>query len=565
MANEQRKDEVHDSVGFSLRPTHTMESPRYREGPQAEADATPLPTADDRALRWLLHDIGAFSRTVWPETALRPYQLAPARAIVHSALTGDGASFAVVFARQSGKDELLAQVIAFLLIHRQLRGGEIVVAAPSLVPQGQITLRRIEERLHAALLFAPEIETEGGHILRVGRASARFISAGPMAQARGATASLLLVANEAQDIEPQRWDAVFDPMGASTNATTVFAGTVWTRNTLLARAMAAASSEFGVRCSENRTLSAPNIEPRTPNLFLADWRAVAGEVPAYGARVRRRMAELGEQHPFIRTEYCLQPLDDAGMLFDAAKQAQMRGTHPRQHRANISDGGQYALLLDVAGEAEEAGAQVAAGRHGFVSPRETRRDSTALTVVEIVSPDTSALALVPRRWQRQLAAYRVVDRRVWSGVNHVTLAEEIVDLAQRVWANPTCAPVVVDATGIGHGLAAMLRASLPPAMVTPFIFTAVSKSDLGWRLLAAIAAGRYQDYLDDGADDTCWFWRQVAACTFTVRPGVGRQMAWSVPDPETHDDLLMSAALIGALDDHDFRDRVARGVTSNDE
>ncbi|MGI8689680.1 MAG: hypothetical protein ACR2M3_13985 [Thermomicrobiales bacterium] len=294
-------------------------------------------------------------------------------------------------------------------------------------------------------------------------------------------------------------------------------------------------------------------------LFSADWRAVAREVPAYGARVRRRMAELGEQHPFIRTEYCLQPLDDAGMLFDAAKQAQMRGTHPRQHRATIGEGGQYALLLDVAGEAEEAGAQAATGRHGFVSPREARRDSTALTVVKIVPPDTRALALVPRRWQRQLATYRVVDRRAWSGVNHVTLAEEIVDLAQRVWANPTCAPVVVDATGIGHGLAAMLRASLPPDMVTPFIFTAASKSDLGWRLLAAIAAGRYQDYLDDDADDTRWFWRQVAACTFTVRPGVGRQMAWSVPDPETHDDLLMSAALVGALDDHDFRDRVARG------
>jgi len=139
-----------------------------------------------------------------------------------------------------------------------------------------------------------------------------------------------------------------------------------------------------------------------------------------------------------------------------------------------------------------------------------------------------------------------------------------VDLAQRVWANPTCAPVVVDATGIGHGLAAMLRASLPPDTVTPFTFTAASKSDLGWRLLAAIAAGRYQDYLDDGADDTRWFWRQVAACTFTVRPGVGRQMAWSVPDPETHDDLLMSAALVGALDDHDFRSRIVRGRTKDE-
>ena len=210
-------------------------------------------------------------------------------------------------------------MIAFLLIRRQRRGGEIVVAAPSLVPQGQITLRRIADRLRAASLFAPEVETEGGHIVRVGRASVRFVSAGPMAQARGATASLLLVANEAQDIEPERWDAVFDPMGASTDATTVFAGTVWTRNTLLARKwqQRVRSSRFEVRGMRNLPICPPNSEPRTPNLFLADWRAVAREVPAYGARVRRRMAEFGEQHPFIRTEYCLQPLDDAGMLFDA--------------------------------------------------------------------------------------------------------------------------------------------------------------------------------------------------------------------------------------------------------
>ncbi len=522
--------------------------------------ALSLDAASNRALRWLLRDIGAFSRTVWPETALRPYQLTPARAIIHSALVGDGASYVVVFARQSGKDELLAQVIAFLLIRRQRRGGEIVVAAPSLTPQGQITLHRIADRLASAQCFAPAVETEGGSILRVGQASVRFVSAGPLAQARGATASLLLVANEAQDIEPQRWDAVFDPMGASTNATTVFTGTVWTRDTLLAREMAVARQ--GLR-TEDRGLSGESeglvLSPESLVLFEADWRVVAREVPAYGARVRRRMAQLGADHPFIRTEYCLQPLDDAGMLFDAARQAQMHGTHPRQRRATPNSNVQYALLLDVAGATEEAGEHVSGATHHAAAPHATRRDSTALTVVEVVPPDASARTLVPRRWQPQLPVYRVVDRRVWTGVNHVTLAEEIADLARRVWATRTCAHLIVDATGIGHGLAAMLHASLPPGTVTPFIFTAASKSDLGWRLLAAIAAGRYQEYIDDHAEETRWFWQQVAACTFTVRTGVSRQMAWSVPDAETHDDLLMSAALIGLLDDHDFRPRIAMG------
>ena len=49
---------------------------------------------------------------------------------------------------------------------------------------------------------------------------------------------MLLVANEAQDIDPGIWDARFDPMAASTNATTVFMGTVWDRTGLLHRQMA---------------------------------------------------------------------------------------------------------------------------------------------------------------------------------------------------------------------------------------------------------------------------------------------------------------------------------------
>jgi hypothetical protein len=39
---------------------------------------------DDRVLSWLLEDIGRFSAAVWPDKALRRYQLPPARSIVRS-------------------------------------------------------------------------------------------------------------------------------------------------------------------------------------------------------------------------------------------------------------------------------------------------------------------------------------------------------------------------------------------------------------------------------------------------------------------------------------------------
>ena len=170
--------------------------------------------------------------------------------------------------------------------------------------------------------------------------------------------------------------------------------------------------------------------------------------------------------------------------------------------------------------------------------------------------DAGAVSVLPGGRRAALPTYRVVDRRVWTGAGHLQLAAEIGDLALRVWR---AARVVVDATGIGHGLAAMLTAALPTGVVVPYVFTGASKSALGWRLLSAVGAGRYREYVDDGADDTRAFWTQAAAATYTVRPGPGRLMQWSVPGRELHDDLLLSAALCGALDDLDWSPRVARG------
>ncbi len=194
------------------------------------------PAAVDQVaiVRRLYADIGAFSRGLLPRFALRPYQLEAARAIVDSVLHRRGRQFALVFSRQAGKDETLAQIAAYLLNLHQRAGGTIVVAAPTYRPQSLIGRARLRDRLDNPLNRC-RAEARSGYIVSLGRASTRFLSAGPAANARGETASLLLIANEAQDIAPDRWDAVFDPMAASTNATTVFSGTVWSDRTLLAR------------------------------------------------------------------------------------------------------------------------------------------------------------------------------------------------------------------------------------------------------------------------------------------------------------------------------------------
>lgn len=471
-------------------------------------------------------DIGKFSRVLMPGHAMRPYQLDAATAITRSILEGRGDQFAVVFARQAGKDEMLAQLLAFLLMRNGSVGGSIVVAAPTLRPQALISRDRLVARLHGIPGVADEVTTTGNTV-RVGKAQVTFLSAAPTANARGQTASLALIANETQDIDPERWDAVFDPMAASTNAPTIFLGTVWSKHTLLARQM--------------RYLREKEREDGRQRVFLVPWTVVAAELPAYGERVRARMDQLGERHPFIRTEYFLEELDGEQGLFPPQRIAQMRGEHPRQHRA--TGGKRYALLLDVAGEEESGGSQVAFGMDAS-----SRRDSTALTVVEV---DTTC-----RADGRPL--YRVVDRHAWTGVRHVDLHAQLVDLATNVWQ---ASWMVIDATGIGAGLASFLTSSLKGSgvRVVPFTFTGASKSQLGWDFIALVESGRYKDYADDGDGVTGEFYAQLRATEYTIASGPGNVLRWSVPPAAGHDDFVISAALVAALDDVDLRPRIALG------
>ncbi|HET7036162.1 MAG TPA: hypothetical protein VFI42_10820 [Thermomicrobiaceae bacterium] len=493
-------------------------------------------------LRTALAEPGAFSRVVLPKRALRGYQAGPGQAIAGAVLdrrrglAGAG-EFGVVFSRQSGKDELLAQLLCYLLVLFHKAGGSVVVVLPTLRPQGVIARDRLTERLSSPRLraLAGRARLRDGSIVELGRASVRFLSAAPGANARGNTASLLLVCNEAQDVEPDRWDAVFAPMAAAENAVTLMLGTVWTADTLLARQM--------------RYLESLQAADGRQRLFLAPWRAVAQELPTYGRYVEGRIAELGAEHPFVKTEYELVELDGEGGLFPASRRGQMRGEHgPLEHGR---PGETYALLLDVAGEEED---QVE-GVQTF--DPSARRDATALTVVRV-----RADAGLPGKQNRPV--YEVVRRYGWTGVKHTALYGQLLDLARNVWR---ARYVVVDATGVGAGLASFLRSALGERTVLPFTFSLASKSQLGWDYLGIIDSGRFKEYdltlSDPEAGNLAEvFWRQVAACTYAVRPGPGRLMSWSVPDPKTHDDFLLSAALVGVLDEQDWRPRTAVGYAA---
>ena len=453
-----------------------------------------------------LSDVERFSQRLL-RRPLRGYQVLPARAIVDSVLQRRGLTFAVMMARQAGKNELSAHVEAMLLSLYQRVGGSLVKAAPTFRPQTLNSLLRLSSLLERYPFS--RARREQGYILRLGRARVFFFSAGTRASVVGATASLLLEADEAQDLDETKWNKDFRPMAASTNATTVLWGTAWTANTLLARAI--------------RSLRQAEARDQVRRVFCVPWMDVAAEVPAYGQYVRGEIERLGRDHPLIKSQYFLEEIESTGGMFPPATRSLMQGPHLRQRAP--TPGREYALLVDVAGEAEER-------LQGTLwQPIEPRRDATALTVVELA------------RGESGLARFLVMDRHYWLGTPHPQLYGAIVRLAE-LWA-PT--RVIVDATGVGAGLASFLHHALG-SRAYPFTFTAQSKSDLGWGFLGLCNSGRFLDHRDDGGPEYRQFWREVQAADYQVVDGPNKLMRWGVPDPAVHDDLLISAALCALLD-----------------
>ncbi len=431
---------------------------------------------------------------------LRAYQLECARSILRSVRRREGRTFTVMFARQMGKNELSAALEAHLLWQYRELGGSIVKAAPTFRPQILNSVLRLGQTLERDERTRGQWQSQFGHIIRHGEASIAFYSAEPHANVVGATASLLLEIDEAQDVDPDKYDRDFRPMASSTNATTVLYGTAWTEDTVLERQRRVnlASQSNGHRLH-----------------FEFDYTVLATINPHYARFVEAEIARLGRDHPTIRTQYLLQTLPDAGRLLSAEQLGALNGAHERER--DPAPGATYVAGIDLAGEDEGA-------VDALLRLAQPRRDSTVVTIARV-------------EWDvlgRPLA--RVVEHVRWTGRDHVWQYQRLAELCERWSVSRVC----VDASGIGAGIAAFLAERLGPR-VERFVFTSASKSGLAYTLLTMINTGRLSLYKEDGSEE----WRGCRAELRAVRatPRSGEILAWSVPESEGHDDFAVSLAL----------------------
>ncbi len=492
---------------------------------------------------------------------LRAYQVEPLKRIQESIEKHLGDSFVIIFPRQSGKDELLLDLMLYLADLYSVLPLGIVAVNPTYSPQTENALQRFDRALEANLLTRGGWRRHGAHMRLLGEMRLAFLSGDKHASVAGATASLLLIINEAQDISPRVYSQKFEPMAASTNATRIFAGTAWTSQTLLAR--------------EKRAALEAERQDGRKRVFMVGAEEVSQCVPWYGAHVEAVVRRDGRGHPMVKTQYFNEEIDAQGSMFNAARRALMAGENlntkdTKDTKEAGMRSGSYAFLIDVAGMDEANRGLTGMNSDGMGNPG---RDSTTLSIVQI---DLSTLQTL------QAPTYRIAQRAAWTGLSHVTVLGKLQALAES-WRPQY---IVVDATGVGEGMWSMLDKAFP-TKVMPVKFTAQKKSDIGYRFLSIIETGRFRDNMgfappglpQRAADlrrppspnakesahlERAGIWpadvdRQYAACTSEILPGPQKTMRWGVPDGTRdengeliHDDIILADSLVAELDALDW-------------
>ncbi len=304
--------------------------------------------------------------------SLRPYQREVAMAILNSVFGRKGLTFSVEIARQGGKNELSAQLELLLLTLYMAEPQNLVKCSPTFKPQTVISMTRLKDRLNEAG-FDGIWTSELGYIIKLGNVRAMFLSADETANVVGNTAHILLEVDESQDVNKDKYNKEFKPMGATTNVTTVHYGTTWDDSTLL----------------EEVKQSNLELEKKdgTKRHFRYDWEEIAKHNPDYRAYVEAERERLGENHPLFLTQYRLRPIHGGGGYLSPQQRGQLSGEHTRKHQPDRSQ--LYIAGIDLAGEAEDA-------EDAQLRALKPRQDSTVVTIGELDFSICSGVMKQPR-------------------------------------------------------------------------------------------------------------------------------------------------------------------------
>ncbi len=397
------------------------------------------------------------------------YQLEVVDAILYSCLNGLGWQFTVMQTRQSGKNEESAFLQQYLMLYGWFYGVPIsgVKFAPVHKPQVQASMDRLEGAdtpdsggMAGSVVTKSLFRKSDGYKFHIGtpRDSNKwaFLSINPSANVASQTAFTLLEGDEAQDIDSNKWERDAQPMGSFNNATTVFWGVAWTKESHIYKAM---NQSYEM---EKRLEKELGYRPKL--VFKIDaHRVIASGNSNYKKAFENQVARLGVNHIAIQTQYLLNFVDSIGRYFDSEQIARMYANSERT-RIGPNPKEVYIFSIDVAGQEEEV-TELAEESIG-----KDKRDSTALTIGKL-NKDGS---VTPVCWY------------YWTGEKHTKVRAQIKAILKH-W---NTIGGTGDATGIGEPLIHWLKEEFPNMEIEAYKFKAAgdeNKSKLGYLAYSFVA------------------------------------------------------------------------------
>lgn len=390
------------------------------------------------------------------------YQIEVVDAILYSCMNNLGWQFVVMQTRQSGKNEESGFIEQYLLVWGWLFGIRVsgVKFAPVHKPQVQASMDRLEGADtpdSGGLAGSPVTKSvwrkSDGYKYHIGtpRDSNKwaFLSINPSANVASQTAFTLLEGDEAQDIDTDKWERDAQPMGSFNNATTVFWGVAWTKESHIYKAMQQ-SYEMEKRLEKE-------LGYRPKLVYKIDaYRVITSGNENYKKAFENQVARLGVNHIAIQTQYLLNFVDSIGRFFDTEQVARIYANNERM-RIGPSPQDVYIWSLDVAGQEEEITSvdEAAIGTQ--------KRDSVALTIGKL----TKEGQVIPQ------ALYN------WTGEKHTKVREQVKLILKHWGTIGGCG----DATGIGEPIIYWLKEEFPNQEIEAYKFKAAgdeNKSKLGY-------------------------------------------------------------------------------------
>lgn len=383
-----------------------------------------------------------------------PYQLETCQRIIESCINQWGLLFVVLISRQAGKNECSSFIEMYLMLFGLYFGIEISINkfAPNTRPQVEVSKARLEGYLKDSILTKTNWKKELGYIYKIGEKSKTvLLSAHPAADVAGQTAKTLLEGDESQDLDELKWERDIAPMGAFNNATRVFWGVAWSKDSF----------------NYKKLLEAQEMEKRTgkKQVLMFPWEVVAECNPFYKKYVTEEIARLGESHITILTQYKLQFLDTINKFFSDELIAKIFRNGEFGTLAGPRPGKTYVAGIDIAGEDEEK-------TDMDTKLGSSKKDSTVITIGEVQDDKT----VVVVKWYS------------WIGKRHENQKVDAFNILS-YW---NVSKAVVDATGVGEPLASYLKDQLKDR-VEPYKFKDQgdeNKSKLGYEVWDFVNTGR---------------------------------------------------------------------------